>query len=89
MASLHDLRMGDIIVAPSYLHPFLREQLIEENQGCIGIHLHSFYSLLTSWQKEEPQGEIAIISQYRKLIIEMLPSLSIYKDTASSLPFLQ
>lgn len=89
MASLHDLRMGDIIVAPSYLHPFLREQLIEENQGCIGIHLHSFYSLLTSWQKEEPQGEIAIISQYRKLIKEMLPSLSIYKETASSLPFLQ
>ena len=48
-----------------------------------------FYSLLTSWQKEEPQGEIAIISQYRKLIKEMLPSLSIYKETASSLPFLQ
>ena len=32
MASLHDLRMGDIIVAPSYFTPFFsREQLIEEN----------------------------------------------------------
>ena len=86
---LYYLRMGDIIVAPSYLHPFLREQLIEENQGCIGIDLHSFYSLLILLQKGVRQGEIAIISQYRKLIKEMLPSLSIYKETASSLPFLQ
>lgn len=89
MASLQDLHIGDILIAPSYLHPFLREQLVENNHGCMGIHLHSFHTLLLSWQMEDLQGEIAIISQYRKLVKEMLPSLSIYKETASSLPFLQ
>ena len=86
---LHLLPQGAILVAPSYIHPFLRQELLNQHQGVFGITLHSPTTLQMKYTTSETIKEHTLLFLYRNTLKTILSKLSIYKQTALSSVFLK
>lgn len=87
--NIHTLPQGSIVVAPSYLHPFLRQQLLQQTNGVFGITLHSATTLQMKYATKETIQEHSLLFLYRSTIKHILSSLTIYQKTALSSVFLK
>ena len=86
---LHLLPQGATLLAPSYLHPFLRQQLLHQNQGVFGITLHSPTTLQMKYATKEAIKEHTLLFLYRSTLKPIMSNLTIYQKTALSSVFLK
>lgn len=85
---IHQLPQGAILIAPSYLHPFLRQSLLQHQIGLLGITLHTPQTLRMRYIAKDTIHEHTLLFLYRNRIKSLIPSLTIYQKTALSPVFL-
>lgn len=78
-----------ILIAPSYLHPFLRSSLLEGQNGCIGIKILSPTAYLASLSHKEPKDPLELCFLYKEKIKTMQAHMKTYRSIALTPSFLK
>lgn len=81
--NLSQIKTGSTIIAPSYLHPYIRKAMLTHTNGIAGIQLCSLHVWLNI--KENKTAIYEYYTQIKKLV----PHLKYNQKTAASYSFLQ
>lgn len=88
MRNLKELSVGSTLIAPAYLHPVLREQIMAKSHGCIGIRIYTLSSWLQKKENKPKFSMVQVIFEYKKMMQEIVSTLSTYREIALSSTFL-
>ncbi|MEG0264922.1 MAG: PD-(D/E)XK nuclease family protein [Erysipelotrichaceae bacterium] len=88
MNSLSSLPSGSIIIAPTYLHPSIRKQLLFHKSGLLNIQILSYTSWLHSLKNTDKIAKETTIFEYNQILMKHINELTTYKHMLSSLTFL-
>ncbi|MEG0329797.1 MAG: PD-(D/E)XK nuclease family protein [Longicatena sp.] len=89
MKYIEQLPIGSTILAPSSMHPQLREHLLKEKDGLIGIQILSIESFLRKYTAKKSSNIYTSLFELKKMVTPLLNSLSIYQEIACSTTFLE
>lgn len=67
-----------ILLAPSYLHPMLREQLMKQQDGCLGLRILSPASYISSLMNKEAKDSLEMIFLYKEELVSLRDQFSTY-----------
>lgn len=88
MTFLQELKPGITLLAPSYLHASIREELLKTRSGMLGLKLNT----LQGWLQQQTASTVlpkhTALYLYKERIQTILPDLKIYQDVADSPVFL-
>ena len=78
-----------ILIAPSYLHPFLRSELLHGQNGCIGIRILSPTSYLSSLSSKEVKDSMELLFLYKESIQSIQHQIHTYPSISLTPSFLK
>ena len=88
MTFLQELKPGTTLLAPSYLHASIREELLKTRSGMLGLKLNT----LQGWLQQQTASTVlpkhTALYLYKERIQTILSDLKIYQDVADSPVFL-
>lgn len=89
MINLNMLPIGATLLAPSYLHPQIRKEILRNQTGKIGLRIFSLHNWLSTYTDVEVASVYQTLYEYKKKIANILDELTIYKEIAQSSTFLK
>ncbi|MEG0423249.1 MAG: PD-(D/E)XK nuclease family protein [Erysipelotrichaceae bacterium] len=89
MNSLSSIPASSIIIAPTYLHPYLRSELLQNKNGLLDLQILSFNSWLHSLQNTTNPAMETIIFEYYQMLTQAKNKWPTYGHMFSSLSFLE
>ncbi|MEG2572810.1 MAG: hypothetical protein RSA07_07195, partial [Erysipelotrichaceae bacterium] len=89
MNSLSSIPASSIIIAPTYLHPYLRSELLKNKNGLLDLQILSFNSWLHSLQNTTNPAMETIIFEYYQILTQAKNKWPTYGHMFSSLSFLE
>lgn len=85
---LDTLSENSIIIAPSYLHPFLRKKLLEHKNGVLNIAIFSLTTYLKRVTQKEYPSKQEILYTYRSILHKEIDLFPIFGYMFDSYEFL-
>lgn len=82
--TISDVTTGSIIIAPAHMHSALRLQLLEHQNGTLGITLLSLQAFLHRYQTEEID-QMDVLLQYRSILSNA--ASTVYQNLLPTLDF--
>lgn len=89
MINLQTLPPFSTILAPSYLHPILRKEWMEQQNGCIGVKILDLTSYISSLTHKESKNRIEISFLYREQLKNSSFPIQTYASIAQTPSFLK
>ena len=85
---MFDFKTPCTLIAPVHLHPYIRQELLLQNKGILGVTLLSLNSYLKQELMEDRFEQEPILFEYFHLMQKHRDELNIFKDTVLSYTFL-
>lgn len=89
MSTYNEIEEGSIILAPSYLHPLIRQELLKQRNGYISIQVLSASSWLTSHIQPGSESKTSMLFHYAHVLKSIQSQLTIFSSMISSWSFLE
>lgn len=85
---MFDFKTPCTLIAPVHLHPYIRQELLLQNKGILGVTLLSLNSYLKQELMEDRFEQEPILFEYFHLMQQHRSQLHIFKDAVLSYTFL-
>ena len=85
---IENLPPFSIILAPAYLHPILRAEIMKQTSGCMGLQLLSPQTFLASYTQKQARDHVEVSFLYKQNIEKIISRLQTYGSIALTPSFL-
>lgn len=85
---IENLPPFSIVLAPGYLHPILRGEVMAHANGCMGLRLLSPQAFLASFTQKQARDHVEISFIYKQKLEKLIPQLQTYGSIALTPSFL-
>lgn len=89
MTTYDSLPIGSTLIAPSDLHPLIREELLSGQTGRIGLRIFSLHGWLSTYTDMELPSMVQTLFEYKRILEGLQDSLLTYKEIACTTTFLK
>lgn len=89
MISIDHLPMGAILLAPDYVIPQLRKEILERQKGMIGVRIFSLHNWLSTYDDVELPSIYQILYEYKTRVISIKEACIAYKEVIENPIFLK
>ncbi|MEG0527879.1 MAG: PD-(D/E)XK nuclease family protein [Longicatena sp.] len=83
------LPMNSILIAPSHMHALIREQIVKEKKGMVGLRIFSPIQFISSYFYEEIPSMHTSLFTIKKHISPLKAHMKTYPSIAETAPFLE
>lgn len=89
MDKYNNIKLGSTVIAPSYLHSFIRKELLDTLGGYIGIKIMSFSGWLSTFSSNQTCTKETVLFNYFHELQQIRDQIKTYSNIISSLSFLE
>lgn len=88
MIDLDEFKFGTTLLAPNYIHPQIREAIVNQTTGTIGLRMFSLHNWLLTYTTMNIPSKYQTLFEYKHKLETIKSKLSIYKELCDRFVFL-